>query len=309
MAQISVIMPVYNAASTVGRMIDSIIAQSFADWELIAVDDGSTDESSAILDRYAECDSRIKVIHKSNGGVASARQTGIDAAIGEYTIHADSDDWVEPDMLRDMRDKAISDDADIVIADFYTDRNGVSTISVQRPKSTKPLQVLHDLYVNGLFGGLWHKLIRKSIYDKNGIHFIKGINYCEDLLILTKMLLWTNPKVSYIPEAYYHYVTNNASLTRSVSHNGLESMKRFHREAAKALVGVNGFDNVTVNFAVKEFIVLFTNRLYDNKAKLRKEFNHVKPLIRSTKYGIRWELGFRCIRIGLTGLAHKLIQF
>lgn len=309
MAEISVIMPVYNAEATVRRMMDSIIAQSFTDWELIAVDDGSTDGSAAILDGYAERDNRIKVIHKLNGGVASARQAGIEAARGMFTIHADSDDWVEPDMLRDMRDKAIADDADMVIADFFTDCNDVSTLSVQHPESTEPLQVLQGLYAKGLFGGLWHKLIRKSIYDKEGILFIDGINYCEDLLILTKMLLRTNPKISYLPKAYYHYVANDTSLTRSVSPKGLESMKRFHGEAAKTLSSVDGFDNVTDSFAVNEFIVMFTNRLYGSKANLRKEFDKVKHLLSRTNYGIRWKMGFGCIRIGLTGLAHRLIQF
>lgn len=309
MAEISVIMPVYNAAETVGRMIDSILAQSFTDWELIAVDDGSTDGSAAILDDYAEKDCRIKVIHKHNGGVASARQAGIAAACGVFTIHADSDDWVEPDMLRDMRDKAMADDADMVIADFFTDCNDASTLSVQRPESTNPLQVLHGLYAKGLFGGLCHKLIRKSIYDKEGIRFVEGINYCEDLLILTKMLLYANPKTSYLPKAYYHYVTNDASLTRSVGHNGLESMKNFHREAAKALSGVEGFEGVTDSFAVNEFIVLFTNKLYGCNANLRKEYVKIKPLLSRAKYGLRWKVGFGCIRLGLTGLAHRLIHF
>lgn len=309
MAEISVIMAVYNAEGTVAKMIDSILAQSFTDWELIAVDDGSTDGSAAILDNYASRDNRIRVIHKPNGGVASARQAGIEAARGVFTIHADSDDWTERDMLRDMRDKAIADEADIVIADFFTDHNGRSSLSVQKPESTDPREVLNGLYTNKIFGGLWHKLIRKSIYDNRKIRFINGINYCEDLLILTKMLLWGAPKISYLPSAYYHYVTDDASLTRAVSHKGLESMKRFHQEAASTLTGVEGFENVAQSFAINEFTVLFTNRLYSNNIELRKEFNRVRPVLDKKKYGIRWKTGFACIRLGLTGLAHRLIRF
>lgn len=309
MSVVSIIMPVYNAQSSVGGMVNSILAQTFTDWELIAVDDGSTDESSGILDDYAVKDSRIKVIHKPNGGVASARQVGIDKACGTYTIHADSDDWIEPDMLHDMVEIAERDHADIVIADFFIDNGNKSIVSTQKPDELKAQSVLNGLYNNKLFGGLWHKLIRKSIYDDNRIHFIEGVNYCEDLLILTKMLLWSSPKISYLPKAYYHYFCNDASLTRQVNPKGLLSLKRFHQEATEVLTEVDGFENVSNDFALNEFIVLFTNKLYTSNSHLQKEFKSIKPLISKERYGIRWRLGFHCIESGLTGLAHKLIKF
>lgn len=309
MAAVSIIMPVYNAQSSVGRMIDSILAQNFTDWELIAVNDGSTDGSGDILEEYAIKDSRIKVIHKPNGGVASARQVGIDNANGIFTIHADSDDWVEPEMLHDMVETANRDHADIVISDFFID-NGDKTIrSIQKPDNLKSHNILKGLYSKQLFGSLWHKLIRRSIYDNTDVRFIEGINYCEDLLILTKMLLWYNPTISYIPQAYYHYTCNDASLTRQVNPTGLISMKRFHQEAKNVLTGVNGFENVGNDFALNEFIVLFTNKLYNSKSHLQKEFRIIKPLILQKRYGIRWRLGFKCIELGLTKLALRLIRF
>lgn len=309
MSVVSIIMPVYNAQSSVGGMVNSILAQTFTDWELIAVDDGSTDESSGILDDYAVKDSRIKVIHKPNGGVASARQIGIDNACGTYTIHADSDDWIEPNMLHDMVEMAEQDHSDIVIADFFIDNGNKSIVSTQKPDELDSKSVLKGLYDNKLFGGLCYKLIRRSIYNDIRINFIEGVNYCEDLLILTKMLLWCSPKISYLPKAYYHYICNDASLTRQVSQKGLLSLKHFHHEATKVLTGVNGFENISKNFALNEFIVLFTNKLYNSKPQLRKEFKMIKPLITKKRYGIRWRLGFHCIEFGLTGLAHKLIKF
>lgn len=309
MAIVSIIMPVYNAQSSVGRMVDSILAQTYTDWELIAVDDGSTDRSGEILDKYTLKDSRIKVIHKPNGGVASARQAGIVNASGIFTIHADSDDWIEPDMLHDMVGTVERDQADIVISDFFIDNSNKTIVSIQKPKQLDPLNILEGLYGNQLFGSLWHKLIRRSVYDNKGIQFIEGINYCEDLLILTKMLLWCKPKISYLPKAYYHYICNDASLTRQVSPKGLLSMKRFHQEAIKVLDGVGGFENVSNDFALNEFIVLFTNRLYGSNPQLQKEFQMIKPLISGKRYGIRWKLGFKCIEIGLMGLAHRLLKF
>lgn len=99
--KISVIVPVYKAEAYLHRCVDSIIAQTFTDWELLLVDDGSPDRSGDICDEYASKDARIRVFHKENGGVSSARQKGLDEAIGEYTIHADPDDWVEPTMLEE----------------------------------------------------------------------------------------------------------------------------------------------------------------------------------------------------------------
>lgn len=309
MAAVSIIMPVYNAQSSIGRMVDSILAQTFTEWELIAVNDGSTDSSGNILDEYALKDSRIKVIHKQNGGVASARQVGIENATGIYTIHADSDDWIEPEMLHDMVEMANRDHADIVISDFFIDKGDKTIRSIQKPDYLKSHNVLKGLYGKQLFGSLWHKLIRRSIYDNNDVRFIEGINYCEDLLILTKMLLWRNPTISYIPKAYYHYTCNDASLTRQVNSKGLHSMKRFHQEAAKVLGGVDGFENVGNEFALNEFIVLFTNRLYGSKSQLQNEYQKIKPLIPKKGYSIRWRLGFKCIELGLTGLALRLIRF
>ena len=97
--KISIISPVYNAERYIVKCLDSILVQTFQDWELILVDDGSSDKSGVICDEYAARDSRVIVIHKENGGVGAARQTGLDAVTGEYVIHADPDDWVEPTML------------------------------------------------------------------------------------------------------------------------------------------------------------------------------------------------------------------
>ncbi len=308
MPEISIILAAYNAEKTINRMLDSIICQTFSDWELIAIDDGSSDSTGRILDNYAGKDNRIRVIHKKNGGVAAARQDGIDSAEGEYTIHADADDWVEPDMLEDMHDVAKKDNADIVIADFFTDANGKSIITIQQPTSLTREDVLYGLYAKGLFGGLWHKLIKKSVYDKASAFFIPGINYCEDLLVLTQILSRTTPKISYIPKAYYHYVVNGESLTQKVSADGLKSMRRFHKEAIKFLPDDKNYQKVKNSFDKNEFTVYFTNRLYSNRSELQEEYRRLKPILLVSS-GLRWRIGYLCIGLGWTFLAHRLIRF
>ena len=167
--KVSIIVPVYKAEKYLHRCVDSIIAQTFKDWELLLVDDGSPDNSGKLCDEYAQKDNRIKVFHKENGGVSSARQMGLDNATGEYTIHADPDDWVEPTMLEELYAKAIEDNADMVICDYfneYTDRQ------VYTP--SKYVGYLDSDYVfrqilsTRMAAAVWNKLIRRSVIISSG---------------------------------------------------------------------------------------------------------------------------------------------
>ena len=117
--KISIIVPIYKAESTLVRCLDSLKAQTLPDFEVIMVDDGSPDRCGAMIDEFAARDGRFKAFHKPNGGVSSARQFGIDHATGEYTIHADPDDWVEPTMLESLYNKANETNADMLICDFF----------------------------------------------------------------------------------------------------------------------------------------------------------------------------------------------
>lgn len=212
---ISVIVAVYKAENYLRKCLDSLRAQTFKDFEVLLVDDGSPDGSGAICDEYAARDPRFRVFHKENGGVSSARQFGMDHARGEYTIHADPDDWVEPDMLAELYAKARADQADMVICDYYVDRGGRSRRVLQRPSALDHETVLRELFQQ-LHGSCWNKLVRRSCY-KN-IHFPLGINVCEDLYVNSAVLL-QNIKISYLNQAFYHYVQyiNAHSLVRSYS--------------------------------------------------------------------------------------------
>lgn len=117
--KISVIMPVYKVEEYVAKAIESILNQTLAEFEFLIVDDGSPDNSGAICDAYAKTDKRIRVIHKENGGAASARNTAIEQAVGEYFYFLDSDDWAEPDMLEEMYYLARRDRAQLVVSGFY----------------------------------------------------------------------------------------------------------------------------------------------------------------------------------------------
>lgn len=207
---ISIITPVYNTEKYLPRSLDSILAQTYEDWELLLIDDGSTDDSGKICDDYAAQDARIRAFHKENGGVSSARQLAIEQARGEYSIHIDSDDWVEPRMLEEMLEEAINTQADVVVASFYKECNGKVVLQQQRSKDNAPSSLLEDIVKGRQMGSLCNKLLRHSLYNKYNVSFAKDINLGEDALVLVQLLQYPI-KVQYLDCAYYHYMDNGDS--------------------------------------------------------------------------------------------------
>ncbi len=219
--QISVVVPIYKAEQTLLRCLDSLKVQTFTNFEVLMVDDGSPDRCGEMIDEYAAKDSRFKAFHKPNGGVSSARQFGIDHTIGEYTIHVDPDDWVEPTMLEELYKKAKEDDADMVICDFFENTYKGQKYIKQQPSSLDHKSVLHDLF-HHLHGSCCNKLIiRKAFIDYN-VSFPMRISSCEDLYV-NAALLKNDIRVSYLNKAFYHYIRNNPkSLSRKYDDNSEE---------------------------------------------------------------------------------------
>lgn len=221
--QISVICPVYQAENYIRRCIDSVLNQHHTDFELILVDDGSTDQSGAICDEYAEKDSRVRVIHQPNGGVCSARNRGVDEAKGEYSIHVDPDDWVEPDFLSALYEKAVSEGADVVFSDYYLQYHDRQFLQKQQPTALSHEVVVDDL-LHRLHGSCWNKLLRRSIYTEHNIRFPEGLTIWEDLYF-NVLVCSHEVKVAYVDRALYHYdfSSNTNSLVRRGNRKTLES--------------------------------------------------------------------------------------
>lgn len=220
---VSVIVVSFNAEKYLTRCLDSIVAQTFRDFEVIIVDDGSTDATGWIADSYAEKDARFRVIHQSNQGVAMARQTGLQHATGEFTIHADSDDWMEPDMLEQLVRCAREEQADFVFCDFYIVHAGdVVEYRRQTPVSTDSVTVM-GLMLFDLLASLWNKLIRRSSIISAGISFIPGMNIGEDQLFILQ-LLSHRPKVAYLNRAFYHY--DHTQNENSLCNRGVQAEER-----------------------------------------------------------------------------------
>ncbi len=204
--QISVIVPVYKAEKYLHRCIDSILTQTFTDFELILVDDGSPDGSGAICDEYAHKDKRVKVIHKENGGVSSARNAGLDIARGNIICFVDSDDWVENKFL----DSFCKKDADIVVQAYYQNIiketiNKEYYISIEDKYFECVDEFLKTLYMTDNFGYLPTKALKKEIIDKYNLRLNCNYKFREDLEFVLRYISKCKTFAT-INKATYHYI-------------------------------------------------------------------------------------------------------
>ena len=221
---ISVIVAVYAAEDFLARCLDCLLKQTMQNFEVILVDDGSKDSSGIICDEYEKKDPRIRCYHKENEGVSSARQKGLELARGEYVIHIDPDDWIEPTMLSKMYECAKKNNSDMVICDMIVESNHESRYESQQPSALDNKSVFIDLLTR-IHGSCWNKLVRRTLFEKYDVKFPKNMVVWEDIYV--NCLLCKNPiNISYIPEALYHYdvAINANSLMNGFSQKKYESM-------------------------------------------------------------------------------------
>lgn len=220
---ISIIVPIYNVEKYLSRCIESILNQSFKEFELILVNDGSLDNSGEICDIYASKDDRVKVIHKKNGGVSSARNVGVSTANGEYIGFVDPDDYIDKEMYCKLYRLCIDNDSDIAICRFNRDING----KLQNIESAEEIIELNNIEaMNELFKGilyrfsLCNKLFSKTCF--NNVSFPEGRIH-EDLSTTYKLFV-NSRKAIYINYCGYIYVRReNSILTSTYSEKRLQA--------------------------------------------------------------------------------------
>ena len=208
---ISVIVPIYNTEQYLYRCIDSIFAQTFTDFELLLIDDGSTDSSGAICDEYAAKDNRVRVFHKENGGVCSARNLGLTHAFGDYKTFIDSDEWVENNYLEDILPLNNED----FISSYYVAEGWPEWVSCPIKNRLYVGDELKDFF-DGDFNSMnfiCSKLLKREIIETNKIRFDNTISYGEDTLFIFNFLQYVN-KIKTKSNATYHY---NCHMDNSLS--------------------------------------------------------------------------------------------
>jgi glycosyltransferase involved in cell wall biosynthesis len=215
MPLITIIVPIYNAEAYLPRCVDSILAQTFSDFELLLVNDGSRDGSLEVCREYAARDGRVRVIDKPNGGVSSARNLGLDSALAEWVMFADADDWIEPNTL-ELAVPYVGE-CDIVRLAWVAHKpDEVKNKRVMNAET--PSQLLKQLIRRRTKLAIWGTLIRRDLFIRNNIRFDASYNYAEDWLALLKVVCRCN-SVKTLPESYvYHYdMTNMASCINNMS--------------------------------------------------------------------------------------------
>lgn len=216
----SIVVPVYNVEQYLEKCINSVLSQTYQDFELILVDDGSKDSSGMICDRFAQQDARIKVIHKQNAGVSVARNIGIEQAKGKFICFIDSDDWIEKTYLQQANDE-ISDFDILFFGSMWHYEDGSSRSLSARPgqyryKSHEAIIHLleNDIYVN-YFGFTWNKIFRRDIIEKFDIRFIESLAISEDEVFT---LAYCNHihSLRIIEAPLYHYLWKSQGLTHKI---------------------------------------------------------------------------------------------
>lgn len=276
--KISVIIPAYNAERFLPEALACVIAQDFKDWELILVDDGSTDATARICDEAAAADTRIRVIHKANGGPSSARNTGLDEARGEWIYFMDSDDGLPSKAFSTLYAEAINNHTDIVLAPFSPFKEKIPAdkkhTSTGRGRLLSGLEaVATGMYQCGIDIGPWGKLYKRALWE--GLRFRHGIIY-EDLDIFYR--LWIKASlVSLLSTPLYYYRQRPDSLMHTFNRRRLDALDVTDR---------------MVDWAAENHVELFP------AARDRRMSAHFNILMLMHKYGqVDPEVEKRCINV------------
>ena len=283
--KISIIVPVYNVEDYIEKCIKSILNQVFTEFELILVDDGSTDNSGNICDKYAEKDNRIIVIHKENGGISSARNIGLNIAKGEYIAFVDSDDYINKNMYHTLYNLIIKTQSDIAMCNYKTiSKDEEVNLNEDQIINSHDIKCINNIqYLNNLYGKdkvkyivMWNKLYKNEIFRK--LRF-KDSRIEEDEFIIHHVL-YLSDKIVYIDKNYYYYymqrnnsiVGSKYNLKRLDKIYALEDRIEFFKE--KKLVDL-------YNKAVKDYIDVFFWNYYEMKKEINGYKKEIKNIMKS----------------------------
>lgn len=302
MVKYSIILRAYNVEDNVWRSIESIIQQKYQNWELLIVNDGSTDNTGVVCETYASRDKRIKVIHQVNKGCLLATQTGVKNASGEYICLLDSDDWYEEDYLECIDSIACGNDVDMIVANYYT----VDLIKEKTKFSiTKDDFITDNMEAMRIFFettnyALWNKVVKKKkieytfeelqFFVKNG----KTTNFGEDLYQLMPVLCGCN-KVYFLSKYLYNYVVDQESISHQRVKNQWEDLIKRNRlmeftyEAIATRVGISEkiqelIEYNTLKILLPNILEIVRNHIVDKTAvKYLKKNEFYKNIILKTR--------------------------
>ena len=270
---ISVIIPVYNSEKYLHKCIDSVLAQSYTNFELILVNDGSTDGSGKICDEYAEKDERVGVFHKENGGVSSARNFGIDNAKGEYICFVDSDDWLNEHMYITLIRSIEESNCDISYCGYFEVNERIKTTQEKRPNYQMGIgcDIINNVINADLSIPIWACIIKTEIIKNNEIIFSIGCDYGEDQEFIIKCLFHST-KVTSIDKCLYYYRVGIDSAMASKKLNQFDYPLAMIRTKTYLIkndqslkINIEDFKNIKITAS----LIFVVNMLSDSKVKIQ----------------------------------------
>lgn len=281
---ITVVVSVYNMGHLLPKAIDCLLAQTYENYEILIINDGSTDNSGAVCDECAGKDIRIRVIHKGNGGLSSARNCGIDNANGKYIIFPDPDDWVEPNYLQQFINLRKEYNADLEIGGHFVD----DSIKSLRHNPNAEKQLLEGetalsvlMGANGFCGFAWNKLYHMDIIQDNDLRFDTELGMAQDLHFAFRYLCCCK-YIAYDPMPTYHYfqhiggVTNTKSPLTQRKISGLKTYKKIAELAGSEYPQARNMALSTIFNMSMHFIYIYYEAKMKDKALLKELKGNLK---------------------------------
>lgn len=284
---ISIIVPVYKTEKYLRRCIDSLLHQTYENLEIILVDDGSPDRCPQICDAYAKKEKKIKVIHKENGGVSSARNRGMNFAEGDYILFVDSDDYIEPDMCEVLKNNIIVNSADFSVCGVFEESPGKKcerVINVMEECCDRE-KAFYNFFENGYEVSICNKLFPKSVLNSR---FREDLVYGEDMLFFSKILL-RSENISFSTKPLYHYNNSSEGITNinSISKEVIKSEIIAEKEVAASLSSISKDVEVCLrNRYYRSLIMLYYKCMISNRQREDlpyKEMNYIQNEIINRK--------------------------
>ncbi len=297
MQRISVIIPIFNMEQFLPRCVDSILNQTYRELEIILVNDGSTDSSPDICDDYARQDERIKVIHKPNGGVSSARNAGLDIATGNYISFVDPDDWIAEDMYQKLTEYLAVDEVDIIRFDATRKGENLDWLPFEGLYRDDKLEteVILPMIGSEKFGGtfilgvLWIHLFKRELIEGNKVRFNEKLRRCEDRLFTISAMIFAR-KMLFVRDSLYYYEVYDESLSNRYDSQRwnqervyLQELKELYTKN-KNVTFVEEADKRIANDCILRVITSVNQEYFsNNKNSFLKRYNNVKDIICCTE--------------------------
>lgn len=285
MNTVSIIVPIYNAQKYIDVCLESIIKQTYQDFELILVDDGSQDASGRICDLYAKKDQRITVYHRENHGVSASRNFGLAHARGKYVLFVDADDSIEPDMLKRCIGLADENKADLVICSFRyymrDENNRMVENSLACDFCGEGREIFNlwftTLVEKEILNPPWNKLIKKELLDNNRIQFNEEFSICEDMTFSTQLLAASRKTVLTGDMLYNYYIRSSGTLVFRFHDNYFEALTHFYDTAYRYCkkFKINSTQTKILNTLYVNLTIMFIKQIYtkspwNNRSRYKK---------------------------------------